>query len=489
MSAPRPPAARAAPPADAARAAGRRPADRRRAPGSRRLLLLAVSSGTLLNPLNSSMIAIALIDVQRDLGVGFDDVSWLVSSYYLGSAIGQPVAGRLGDLYGRRRAFMIGLATVALASAGASAAPTLGLLIAARVVQAVGSSALFPAGVGIIRHAVRDRQTQALGVLSIFSSVSAGLGPTLGALLVGWEGWRLLFLANVPIALVALGLAARALPRDPPPAPSRPGRLRDLARTLDLRGIALFAASLFCLLWFLLSLEGEPAWWALAGALAGPWLFARGERAAHEPFIDLQTLAANRPLVAVYAQFVAVNVVFYSVFFGIPSYLQAARHFGVEETGLVMLVVAGIGVVTTPLAARLIDRAGVRPALLIGATLMTAGSALLLTLGAGTPTAWLVCVLAVIGASTGFNTLGLQAALYRAAPPEQISAASGLFMTSRYLGTILSASLLGLVFGRSIGAPQLHVAALALAALAAAVLLATARARVFTGPAAPEAMR
>lgn len=450
---------------------------------SRALLLVAVASGTLLNPLNSSMIAVALIDIQRDLGVTFAAVSWLVSAFYLGSAIGQPIMGRLGDLYGRRRVFVAGLATVGAASAVAPLAPTLGWLVATRVVQALGSSALFPSGLGIVRHVVRERQTQALGVISIFASVSAGLGPTIGAFLVGWQSWRAVFAVNVPVVALSLLLAARALPGDRRDEPRAPLGALGLARAVDLRGIVVFAATLFCLLWFLLSLERAPAWWALAGAVAGAAAFGRLELGADEPFIDLRTLEANRPLLAVYAQFTAVNVVFYSVFFGIPSYLQAARHFSVEKTGLVMLVVAGLGVVTTPIAARLIERTGHRVPLIIGVTFMTVGSALLLTLGAGTALGQLVGVLAVIGVSTGFNNLALQSALYRAAPPEGISAASGLFMTSRYLGTILSASLLGLAFGQAIGSPQLHVVAIGIAAVGAAVLVSALRGRTFSAEA------
>ncbi|HEX7299388.1 MAG TPA: MFS transporter [Solirubrobacteraceae bacterium] len=443
----------------------------------RGLLLLAVASGTVLNPLNSALIAVALIDIGRDLRVSFGSVSWLVSSFYLGSAIGQPIMGRLGDLYGRRRLFTAGLVTVGAASAVAPLAPTLGWLVGVRIVQALGSSALFPAGIGLLRHALHGRETRALGVLAISSSISASVGPTIGALLVGWQGWRIVFLVNVPIVLVALVLAARALPPDAALArPARRGWL-ELARTLDVRGALAFAAALFCLLWFLLSLVRTPAWWALAAALATAPVFVRWELAAPAPFIDLRTLSANRRLPAVYAQFAAVNVVFYSIFFGIPSYLQAARHFSVEKTGLIMLVITGIGVLTTPAVARLIERAGYRPPLLVGAGFMTAGTLLLLTVGTTTSTPWLVFVLAIIGVSTAFNNLGLQASMYDAAPREHISAASGLFMTSRYLGTILSASLLGAVFGRTIDTGRLHAVALVLVGLAALILVTTMRQR------------
>ena len=451
--------------------------------GPGRAFVTTIGLGTLLNPLNSSMIAVALLDLQRHFGASFADVSWLVSAFYLGSAIGQPAMGRLADLHGRRRVFMAGLATVGIASALATLAPSLGVLIAIRVLQAVGAAALFPSGMGMLRAAAGAGATRALGTVSIFASVSAGAGPTVGAYLVGWLGWAGVFVANIPIVVAALALAVLVLPRDH--ARDRPTKsgVSGAIASLDLPGIAAFGTSVFALLWFLLSLDDAPAWWAPPLAVLAGALFVRIEQRGVQPFIDLRMLGEHRGLLVVYGQFTVVNVVFYSVFFGIPSYLQAARGFSVEKTGLVMLVIAGLGVVTTPMAARLVDRAGLRPPLLIGAGFMTAGSLLLLTLGPETSLPWLVGVLAVFGVSTGFNSFGLQATMYRAAPADQIGTASGLFMTSRYLGTIGSASLLGLVFGHAIGVAQLHVAAVALAALSVAVLLASARARTFARPA------
>jgi MFS family permease len=398
--------------------------------------------------------------------------------------------GRVGDLQGRRRVFVGGLLIVGLASVLAPFAPSLGWLIAIRVLQAIGSSALFPAGMGMLRAAMGPQSgTGSLGAISIFASVSAGIGPTLGAYLVGWQGWPAVFVANLPIVAVALGLAVTVLPPDERAArPAGAGRgPRALAASLDLGGVAAFALAVFSLLWFLLSLDDGPSLWAPPVALAAGAAFAWIELRVARPFIDLRTLAANRPLVVVYVQFAAVNVVFYSIFFGIPSYLQAARGFSVEKTGLVMLVVAGLGVVTTPIASRMVDRVGVRAPLLIGSVAMTAGALGLLTLGAATSTAWLVTVLAVFGVSTGFNSFSLQAAMFRAAPPGQMGTASGLFMTARYLGTIGSASLLGLVFGRTIGVAQLHTAAWVLGGLAAAILVSAVRSRAFA-PSPPTAM-
>ncbi|HZR91396.1 MAG TPA: MFS transporter [Gaiellaceae bacterium] len=439
--------------------------------GRARLGLLAtIASGTLLNPLNSSMIAVALVDLARHFRLDFSTASWLISAYYLASAVGQPLSGRLADLHGRKRIFLAGLALVGLASIAAPFAPSFAALVAVRVVQAAGSSALYPAGLSILRSAIRERQTSALGVLSVFASVSAAVGPTLGGYLVGWQGWRAIFVVNLPLVALALALAARVLPADPPRSrTSLGGELR----RLDPAGAVLFAAALVSLLWFLLSLDRGVAWWALPLALAAGATFAHVERRTPEPFLDVRTLAANRQLLRVYAQFALVNVVFYSVFFGVPSFLQEAKGLSAEQAGLVILPIAGVGVLTTPLAARAIERSGPRPAVVAGSLCMTAGTLALLAIGKTTSDLATAGLLALLGVSSGLNNLGLQAAMVEAAPHEQIGSASGLFQTSRYLGTILSASLLGLAFGQRIDANRLHTLSIALAVLSGLIVLFT----------------
>jgi len=453
--------------------AAREPALRQEPRGAERLgLLTTIASGTLLNPLNSSMIAVALVDLARHFRLDFSTASWLISAYYLTSAVGQPVSGRLADLHGRKRVFLAGLTLVGLASIAAPFAPSFAALVAVRAVQAAGSSALYPAGLGILRDSIQERQASALGILSIFSSVSAGLGPTLGGYLVGWQGWQAIFVINVPLVALSLVLAGRVLPRDPP------RRHRPLAvelRRLDPAGAALFAAALVALLWFLLSLDRGVAWWALPLALAAGAAFAAAERRTPEPFLELHALRANRRLLHVYGQFTLVNVVFYSVFFGVPSFLQEAKGLAAEQAGLLMLPIAGLGVVTTPLAARAIERAGVRVVLVVGVSFMTAGALALLAIRPQTSGPATAGLLAILGVSSGLNNLSLQAAMVAAAPRGAISAASGLFQTSRYLGTILSASLLGLAFGGRIDAAHLHLLAVGLAAIGAVTLVLTFR--------------
>ncbi len=434
------------------------------AEGAERLpwrLVGAVMAGTLLNPLNTSMIAVAVLTLGAAFRVSTITAAWLISGFYLAGAIGMPLMGRLADQFGPRRVFSLGLLLVDLTSALAPLAPAFGWLLAIRIVQAFGTASAYPAGLAIIR--ARDRRGRApaaaLGAVSIAGSVSAALGPVLGGGLVALAGWPAIFLVNVPVIVVGLVLARRWLPADPAPHEAARGAARPwwaAVHTLDLPGVALNSALLAGVLGFLLSLSTRPLWPLLPLAVLAALLLLRRERRVPSPFLDVRLLAANRPLVGVYAQFAAVNFVFYAVFFGLPLWLEEARRFAPGTAGLFLLPVAGVGVLTTPLAARLIDRAGPRLSLIVGAVLLLAGSLLLLLFDAATPVWALLAVSAVLGVPNGFNNLGLQAALYETAPAAQIGAAGGLFQTFRYMGAILSTALIGLVMGAHATSGHLH---------------------------------
>ncbi|MDQ6637799.1 MAG: MFS transporter [Candidatus Dormibacteraeota bacterium] len=441
----------------------------------------SVLVGTLLNPLNSSMIAVALLSLGRSFGVSIATATWLVSGFYLGGAIGMPLMGRLADLFGPRRIFSLGLVLVGLTGAAAPLAPSFGWLLAIRVAQAFGTATAYPAGLAIMR--AQDRRDRppvaALGALAVAASVSAALGPILGGSLIALAGWPAIFLVNVPITALGLVLTRVWLPPDPAQrygsgvASERRGALR----SLDIPGVVLFSVFLTSLLGFLLSLSGRRLWQLLILAVPAAILLLWRERRVGAPFLDLRLLAANRSLVGVYVQFAAVNLVFYSVFFGLPLWLEETRRLAPETVGLILLPVAGVGVLATPVAGRLIARSGPRPALIAGASLLLGGSLLLLFFGPSTPLAVLLLVGAVLGVPNGFNNLGLQAVLYRAAPAAQIGAAGGLFQTFRYLGATLSTVTIGLVFGSGASSEGLHTLALVIAAVSLLLVLTSVWAR------------
>ena len=426
--------------------------------------------GTLLNPLNSSMIAVALVTLRDDFEVTLATASWLVSAFYLAAAVGQPLMGRLADLLGPRRVFCSGWVIVAITGVLAPLSPSFGWLVAWRAVQALGTSAAYPAGLAMIRRSSPDPTgappTGALGALSIAGSVSAALGPVLGGGLIALAGWQAIFLVNVALAVIGLPLALRFLPRDPP-------RIRGFAHvvhTIDWAGIVLFTGVLTGLLGFLLSLEDTPLWPLLAVvAISGVGLVARERRTA-TPILDVE-VAANPRIAVVFAQYAAVNIAFYSAFFGLPQWLEEVRDLEPQQAGLMMLPFAGLGIVMTPVAARLIRRRGYRLSLAIGATALTAAFCGLLLVGDTSPLWIVLLITAGLGIPNAFNNLGLQSALYERTPSEHTGAAGGLYQTFRYVGAILATALIGVFLGERATTAGLHELAFA-AALIGAVLVA-----------------
>lgn len=418
-----------------------------------RRVVFAIVLGTLLNPLNSSMIAVALVTMHSDFHVDLGTSTWLVSSFYIAGAVGQPLMGRLADLLGPRRVFLTGLTVAAIIALVAPLSPSFGVLIAARVVQAFATSTAYPSGLGMIRAVAGGERipAQSLAMMSVAASVSAALGPTIGGFVLSIAGWQGIFLVNVPITALGLVLGLRWLPAPPPSDTAGAG-----LRGLDLPGVMLFAATLTALLGGLLSAGSTQGWILLAIVpLIGLALGARELRAS-SPFFDVRLLAANPVLIGVFVQFAATTFVFYTLFFGLPIWLEEIRGFDARAAGLLILPVTGLGILATPVAAALVERRGPRLSLVVGSAVLVLGCALLLTFGPTTPVLGLVAVAFVLGVPNGFNNMGLQAALYANAPPARTAWAGGQFQTFRYIGAILSATLLGAVFHQKASTEGLH---------------------------------
>ncbi|MEV0415213.1 MFS transporter [Streptomyces sp. NPDC050448] len=442
--------------------------------------LTPIVLGTMLNALNSSMLAVALLSIQKAFDAGAA-VIWLVSGLYLPTAVAQPTMGRLADAFGARRIFGIGLVLVLVSAAAAPFAPTLGWLIAARVVLGIGTSAAYPAGMSMIRlwagtHTGEGATpTGGLGAISAASQAAVALGPPLGGVLVQLVDWRAIFWVNVPITLTAMVMALIWLPADDPAR-------RDTVtlRELDLPGMALFTGELCGLMLFLLSLPDHPRWWALAVFVVLTAALIWRELRAHRPFVDLRMIARNRPLAATYVRCMATYVVFYSITYALPQWLQQGRGLSESQSGLVMLPVAILGIATTMWATRLVDR-GLRTVLITGSGALCLGSAALALFGSSVPI-WQVLVIgAVLGLPNGFNSLGNQTLMYRTAPAEQIGTASGLLRTSQYIGANLASALVGIAVGTQADDSGLHLLAAVITGISLVLLLNAATSRHLRG--------
>ncbi|WP_072328204.1 MULTISPECIES: MFS transporter [unclassified Paenibacillus] len=416
-------------------------------------LMISVGLGMLLNPLNSSMVAVAIPRLQHVFQLDFTVVSWIIFTFYIASAISNPVVGKASDLFGRKNIFLTGLIVALVASLLAPLSSSFGWLIVFRVVQSIGTSMLISVGMAVTRIHIKENQATALSVLTIFQSGAAAMGPFVGGLLVYWWDWPAIFYVNIPFVVLSFLLCWKTIPKDETPsAAARSMSVRQWLVLMDAPGILLFTAGLIPLLVGLLSVKssGHVSFLYIIAGLVGLVLlgvFVRHELKAASPFIPLRTLAKYPAITWVNIEFMAVNVLFYALFFGVPSYLQTVHHVSELHTGILMLALGLSSLVASPLAGRWIDKSGPKPALLMSAILMTLGSVWIVTWNQASPVISVCLALVAFGICNGLNSVGMQAALFRSSPKEIIGVASGLFSTSRNMGAILSSLLIGIVMG------------------------------------------
>jgi MFS family permease len=431
-------------------AAGRSPAETGEAGPARfdRRLLGPMIVGSILNPINSSIIAVALVPIGRAFDAPTSQTAWLVSALYLATSIGQPVVGRLVDLFGPKPLFLVGATLTGIAGVLGTLAPNLPVLVLARVILGFGTCAGYPASMYLIRSESRRTglasPSGVLTALAVSSQTIMVIGPTLGGVLIGLGGWRATFAVNIPLALASFVLAAAWLPTISVARKEKPD--------LDLPGIALFATMLVSLLLFGMNPDaGQAPLLAVTVAAAG--LLARRELRTPEPFLDLRVLGGNVPLLLTYARMLLAMTVAYAVLYGFTQWAEDSRHLTASQAGLLLipLPLAAIGV--SALTGR---HPQIRGKLLTSAVTQVVGCLLLLTL-TGHSAIWVLVVVATLfGAAQGLSSLGHQNAVYHQADGARLGSSAGLLRTFAYLGAIVAAAAGGAFFGRTADTPGLH---------------------------------
>jgi DHA2 family methylenomycin A resistance protein-like MFS transporter len=404
-------------------------------PIAERGVLVTAALGTMLAPLNSTMIVVALPEILDEFDRSLAWGSWIVVSYLVAMAAGQPLGGSLGDRYGRRRLFLIGLLGFLGASLAAALAPSLEMLIAARTVQAIAGALAIPNGTAMVRTLVApERQGAAFGRIGAGIAVAAAVGPPLGGVLTDALGWRWIFAVNVLLIAPALLLGLR-LPAGRGVA--RAGRF-DLLGAL-LMTVALVSLALSLTVW---RLEGVPI--ALAPALgliaagSGAW-FVRHARGHPRPVLQLDLF--RRPGFTPASLTVLLsNLTMYTLLLSLPVYLAEREEWGNSQIGLLLAAMSLQMVVFSPLGGRLSDRRGRRLPAALGTLLIAAGTLPFLLIGDGWGWPKYLLPLTVVGAGVGLSSAPVQAAAVEAAPREATGQASGLFSTMRYLGSILGSA-------------------------------------------------
>jgi EmrB/QacA subfamily drug resistance transporter len=403
--------------------------------------LIATALAIFMVSLDNLVVTNALTSIREDLGASLEALEWTVNAYTLAFAVFLLTGAALGDRYGRRRVFVVGLAIFTAASAAAALAPSTGALIAARAVQGLGAGIIAPLSLTILSAAVpAERRGLALGVWSGVSGLGVALGPLVGGAVIEGISWQWIFWLNVPVGLVLAPLAARRLAESHGPA-----------NRLDLPGLALGSTGLLGVVFGVV--RGNPAGWGslevVAPIAAGAVLlvaFVAWELRAAAPMLPMRFFRSR--------QFAATNGVSLAMTFGIfgsifllAQFFQTVQGYSPLEAGLRTLPWTGMPMLVAPVAGILSDRLGSRPLMAAGLFLQAA-AVMWLAAVAETDVAYGALVPAFVMGGTGMALVFAPAAnaVLGAVRPEEAGQASGANNAIRELGGVLGVAVLAAVF-------------------------------------------
>jgi len=448
------------------------------------LAALVMIVGALMDMIDVTVVNVALPTIRRDLHASATQLEWVVSGYMLAFAAALIIAGNFGDLFGRKKVFLAGVAVFGLASLAAGLSQSGAELIAARVVQGTAAAAMAPQVLATFRAIFPGSERgKAFSIYGAMLGFASAVGLLLGGVLTeanlfGWS-WRAVFFVNIPVAVVALIAGLRFVPETRDPGARRP----------DIPGAVLLAGSLVAIVYPLLEGRqlGWPAWvWVLlAAGLAGLGVLGllEARRAARRNGGPAPLLRAGLFRIPAFAAGLSVQVAFSAgmqgFFLAFALWLQAGEHFSPLKAGLTAVAFSVGSFIGAPVAVPLAQRHG-RRVLALGGVLMVAGIAGI-SLAAphvgvnGSP--WpVVPGLVVAGAGLALLVIPLVSVVLAAVPVEAAGGASGLFSTAQQLGGAVGVALLGTVFfgyltGHSFQAAIVHTAPYAMGAFALCALL------------------
>jgi len=431
------------------------------APANRKWILIATILGSSIAFMDGSVVNVALPTLQARFSATSGGIQWIVQSYALfGAALLLP-GGSIGDRYGRRRTYLWGVALFALASAACAASASLGQLIAARAVQGVGAALLIPQGLSILSASFPTAERgRAIGTWSAWTSVFASLGPVAGGWLIQVWSWRLIFLVNLPLALLVFMLA----PRIPESRAVSGGP----ARPLDRLGATLATLS-FAAIIYSLSFGAQLGWsnprvlWPLVLGLALLAGFLRSQSSRSNAMMPLWLFGIPRFLAANLLTFLLYGAL-YGALFVIPFYLIQVRHYPTSAAGAVFVPLMAIMFFFSARVGGLIPKVGERVLLFTGATFAGAGFTALALLDNlhGYVLSVLPGVL-LLGVGMTLAVSPLTNAVMSSVPESDTGIASAVNNTLSRLAGLLAVSLLSLLLAHGFAAAlgtQLRVSSL-----------------------------
>ena len=432
---------------------------------------LAITGAALfMTSLDNLVVGVALPSIRADLGGSLESLEWTVNAYTLAFAVLLITGAALGDRFGRKRMFGIGVGIFTGASALAALAPSIDALVAARALQGFGAAIVTPLTLTLVSEAFPpERRGAALGIWGGISGLGVALGPFVGGAVVEGISWQWIFWLNVPIGLALIPLASRMLSESHGPD-----------KALDLRGLALAGAGLFGLTFGII--RGEPLGWTSATVLtslgAGAALiaaFVAYEFKAREPMLPIRMFRSRA--------FTATNGLSFAMFFGafgaiflLSQFFQTAQGYGPLEAGLRTLPWTGMPMIVAPIAGILGERYGTRPLMVAGLALQAIGLAWIgIVTDPATPFVELIAPFAITGTGMSLIFPTAAATVLASVRPNEAGKASGANNAIREIGGVMGVAVLASVFAANGGyeSPQAFtdgvVAALPIAVVVLAI--------------------
>jgi EmrB/QacA subfamily drug resistance transporter len=408
---------------------------------AQRWVIGLTSVASFMVALDLLVVSTALITIKDDLGASLAQVQWAVTGYGLAFAVLLMAGAALGDRFGRRRVFTIGLAVFAVASAGCALSPSVGWLVASRVVQGAGAALVMPLAVALLNSQLSDdRRGRALGIFEGLTGLATIAGPPVGGSVAYLIGWEWVFWVNVPIALLMIPLVR-----------ARIDESRGSDISLDLRGMALVTGGCLGLVWGLV--RGNESGWGSVEVVAALALgavlilvFVRWQRRSAEPMLPLRLFGNHIFTVATAVSFLLYAALYGTVFF-LSQYMQVGLGYSALETGLRQIPWTATLLLVAPLAGALADRFGNRPVLVMGLLLKSAGLTWVVAV-ASPETSYTALLLPLIveGIGTSMAIPVVQSAMLGALPGGDIGKASGVNGVSQELGGVFGVAILVALF-------------------------------------------
>ncbi|MEU7032781.1 MFS transporter [Streptomyces sp. NPDC046237] len=411
------------------------------------LTLFAVAAGVMMVALDGTIVAIANPAIQADLGTTLDQLQWITNGYLLALAVALITAGKLGDRFGHRQTFLIGIAGFAAASGAIGLSDSIGLVIAFRVLQGLFGALLMPAALGLLRATFpAEKLNMAIGIWGMVIGASTAGGPILGGFLVEHVSWQSVFFINVPVGVLALVLGLVIL---------KDHRAENAPRSFDILGILLLSGAMGSLVWGLINAGAKWGWASgntvgcLAAAVLLFVLFALWQTKVKEPLIPL-AMFRSVPLTAGVVLMVLMAFAFMGGLFFVTFYLQGVKGLSPIDSGLHLLPLTAMMIVSSPLAGALITKFGPRIPLVGGMVCTAVAMFGMMSLSAETGTFTMSLWFALLGLGLAPVMVGATEVIVGNAPLELSGVAGGLQQAAMQVGGALGTAVLGAVMSSKV---------------------------------------